>query len=295
MPDKPADIRRKLEAADDLLTVVRTMKALAAANIQQYERAVEAIGAYSSTVELGFRALLRLDPQRLERSRHAGPAPTGMLVIGSDQGMCGSFNEQVRGLAARELEAAQQRTPRQPPRVLAVGQRVGLHLLDEGYTVDAIVPVPSSVAAIPRLVRDLVLRIERWRSETGIGDVRVVHQAVDLPRMAPTSVALLPLDRAWLGRMADMGWESRSLPDSPMAPDALFSSLVTEHLFVSLYRALAESLAGENAARLRAMQTAQRNVQERLDELRARYRRTRQSTITAELMDIVAGFEALRD
>ena len=69
--------------------------------------------------------------------------------------------------------------------------------------------------------------------------------------------------------------------------------MIRQYLFVSLYRAFAESLASENASRLRAMQAAEENITERLEELNAQFRSERQSAITEELFDIVAGFEAL--
>jgi F-type H+-transporting ATPase subunit gamma len=73
----------------------------------------------------------------------------------------------------------------------------------------------------------------------------------------------------------------------------LISALLGQYLFVALYQALAESLASENAARLAAMQAAENNIEERLKDLRLQYNQLRQSTITEELLDIVAGFEAL--
>jgi F-type H+-transporting ATPase subunit gamma len=78
-----------------------------------------------------------------------------------------------------------------------------------------------------------------------------------------------------------------------MNTQVLFSRLVTQFLFVSLFRACAESLAGENASRIAAMQAAERNIDDRLQELRADYSRRRQTTITEELLDVVTGYEAL--
>ncbi len=75
--------------------------------------------------------------------------------------------------------------------------------------------------------------------------------------------------------------------------DDLFSSVVRQYLFVSLYRAFAESLKSENASRLSSMQAAQKNIEERLTELNSQHRHQRQSSITSELLDIVSGFEAL--
>ena len=80
-----------------------------------------------------------------------------------------------------------------------------------------------------------------------------------------------------------------------MNPDRLFSALVRQYLFVSLYRAYTESMASENGARLSSMQAAEKNIQERLEELTAMHRQQRQESITSELLDIVSGFEALKE
>ena len=69
--------------------------------------------------------------------------------------------------------------------------------------------------------------------------------------------------------------------------------MIKEYLFVSIYRAFANSLASENASRLAAMQSAEKNIEERLEELYLHFHRQRQMTITEELLDIVSGFEAL--
>ena len=66
-----------------------------------------------------------------------------------------------------------------------------------------------------------------------------------------------------------------------------------EYLFVSLFRACAESLASENASRLAAMQRAEKNIDELLEDLNRTFHRLRQSGIDEELFDVISGFEAL--
>lgn len=75
----------------------------------------------------------------------------------------------------------------------------------------------------------------------------------------------------------------------------LFTALIQQYLFVAIYRACAESLASEHASRLAAMQGAERNIEERLDELTREFHHQRQTTITEELLDIVAGVTALEE
>jgi F-type H+-transporting ATPase subunit gamma len=78
-----------------------------------------------------------------------------------------------------------------------------------------------------------------------------------------------------------------------MDPDQLLSSLIREYLFITLFRAFVDSMASENAARLAAMQGAQTNIEELMDDLQRQYHQLRQMSITEELLDIVSGFEAL--
>ena len=79
-----------------------------------------------------------------------------------------------------------------------------------------------------------------------------------------------------------------------VAEEELLLSLQREYLFVSLFRASAESLSSENAARIQSMQSAERNITERLSELRSEFHQSRQTSITEELLDVVSGFEVLR-
>ena len=71
-------------------------------------------------------------------------------------------------------------------------------------------------------------------------------------------------------------------------------ALISEYLFISLFKACAESLASENASRLDAMQRAEKNIGDLLDDLNKKYHRLRQSSIDEELFDVVSGFEALK-
>jgi F-type H+-transporting ATPase subunit gamma len=70
-------------------------------------------------------------------------------------------------------------------------------------------------------------------------------------------------------------------------------ALIREYLFISLFRACAESLASENASRLAAMERADRNIGGLLEDLQRTFRRLRQSGIDEELFDVISGFEAL--
>ena len=75
----------------------------------------------------------------------------------------------------------------------------------------------------------------------------------------------------------------------------MFRQLFRQHLYISIYRALVQSLAGENSARLATMQAAEKNITELQGDLIRLHREKRQMSITNELLDIISGFEALDD
>ena len=283
-------LKRKIRSTEDLGSVVRTMKSLAAVSIRQYERAAESLADYSRTVEMGLQAALRRGGGARVSGREAPSRRIGAIIFGSDQGMCGSLNDTVVSHARSAMDRLD--IPPAHRSLVVVGERArGLLDGDEAAEIDGL-GVPGAVSAITSAVRELLQRIEAW------GD-RAAHVFLFYNRrtgaagFTPETLALLPVDAAWLERLRSRQWPSRSLPLFTMDPEALFSALIREYLFVSLYRAFADSLASENASRLAAMQGAEKNIEERLGGLRDHFHQTRQMNITEELLDIVSGFEAL--
>jgi F-type H+-transporting ATPase subunit gamma len=288
------DIGRRLKNARDLGSIVRTMKAMAAVSIRQYEKAVEALAGYNRTTELGLLVLLQRRTAVGELlERHIG-LRTGVIVFGTDQGMVGQFNEQITMFTAdhlAELDLAPENRP-----LLTVGVRLSASLEDAGYPPGHILDVPGSVTAISPAVQDLVWRIERWRNRQDVERILLFYnKLLTGAAYRPQQVQLWPIDLAQFEHLQDAAWPNYVLPTHTMRWQPLFSALLRQHLFVTLFRAFAESLASENSARLVSMQAAERNIDERLAELQKLYHHQRQNAITSELLDIISGFEALAE
>jgi len=286
-------LRRALRTAGDLRSVARTMKALAAANIRQYQRAAQSLAGFQRTVEHGFQILLRSRPELAEMDGPAHGGRLALILLGSDQGMCGAFNEQLLNFARTELPEI----GREPAAIVGV---VGSRLCDlvegSGISVTARMLQPESVAGITSVIQDLVLLGLDWREQHGVARVVICHNRTAAGALhRPRRVDLLPIDSRWLRRLRDRPWPTRALPTFTMEPRALLSSLVRQYLFVVLYLSMAESMASENASRLAAMQAAEHNIDERLDELGLLFHQASQTAVTAELLDIVGGFEVLGD
>lgn len=265
------------------------MKGMAAARIHDYERAVEALADYATTVELGFRIVRRHHPRAVEEITEL-EGPVGLVVVGTDQGMVGRFNEAIVAHARRELRDAGMEPPM---RVLALGARVTSVLIDASLPPDETVELPGSMEAVGRRVMEVLLAVDRWREEGHVTRLLVAHhRPAGQASYEPSTRTLLPVDPRWLADL-ERSWPSRCIPTYRLSTAALIQALVRQYLLMNLQRALAESLASENAHRLASMQAAERNVEERLDALRGRYHRRRQSEITAELLEVTAGFDVI--
>lgn len=287
-------LKRAIKTAEDLHSVVKTMKALAAVNIRQYEEAVGSLAEYNKTVQMGLNVLLRSRPETLSV---VGREPTGRLgaaVFGSDQGMCGQLNDQIVSYAVESIEGLGSES--RPTSVIAIGARVASGLEAEGIDLEEQLAVPGSAAGITLSVQETVMIIERWHFQQGIEHVLLFYcEHLSGASYQPRALQLLPLGKEWLTGIASREWPTRMLPTFTMNWDRLFLLLIRQYLFVSLYRAFAESLASENASRLASMQGAEKNIEQRLSELHTLFNQQRQRSITEELLDIVSGFIALTD
>ncbi len=285
-------LKRRIATAEDLHSLVRTMKALAAVNVRQLESSVASLAKYTQSIELGLRAVLSRTERPIVVSRVAPQASVGAIVFGSDQGMCGQLNDQVASTASACLHSLSIPTTKQC--LLAVGARLAARLEDRGEKLDASIPTASSVNGITPLVQSILIQIDKWHADRGITHVRVFYcEHTSRSSYRPRALELLPIDQVWLTQLRRQNWPTRMLPMSTMDSSALFSALVRQYLFVSLYRCCAESMASENASRLAAMRGAERNIGDRIAELTVNYHELRQMSITEELLDIASGFEAL--
>jgi len=293
MAEATTALRRKISVAGDLQAVVRTMKALAASSVGQYERSVRALGGYYRVVELGLGRCLRdehVAPGDATSARDASAEPIDVVVFGSDQGLVGQFNDVVADFAVETL-----RHLRGDMRVWAVGARVRARLADAALPLAGTFDVPTSVKAIAPLVARIQIETELSRAarEREYARLHVIHNrpGVGSP-YDPVSQKLLPLDAGWQADLAKIPWPTRQVAELMCSRSATLLSLVREYLFISLFRACAESLASENASRLAAMERAERNIEELLGNLRGALNRVRQATIDEELFDVVAGAES---
>ena len=276
------------------------MKALAASSISQYEQSVLALADYARTVELGLSLCFRQVGSSADVTIAESPeyGNIDVIVFGSDQGLVGQFNDVVTDFAMESLLTLPANY-----RVWAVGERVNAAIVAAGLSPVGLLSVPNSVQGITPLVAQILLRSESLSHPMASSELHLFYNTPMADAVyVPVHQRLLPLDERWRRQLAQRPWPTAQLPevlgagqghpDAGQVQSATLGALVREYLFVSLFRACAESLASENASRLAAMQRADKNIDELMAGLDGRFFRLRQRAIDAELFDVIAGFEA---
>lgn len=287
MSESSDRLRQKISSAADLHSVVRSMKAMAAANVGQYESAVLALDDYYRTVELALFTCLQQHQLQPEKSQ--GKPRIGVLVFGSDQGLVGQFND----LLADFVVTCLHKRPEEKI-IWCIGERLQARLAETQQLLATGFILPKSLHAIPLLISEILLEMESRRAQGEISEVLVFHnQPKSEVIYQPMSQRLLPPDYLWADHIKSISWPSRQLPEVINDSQQTLLAFVHEYLFVSLYRACAESLASENASRLSTLLRAEKSIDERLDKMTSHFHLLRQSKIDEELFDLIAGFENL--
>ena len=279
-------LQKQIGNGEDLSSIVKTMKALAATSVRQYEKAAESLDDYYHTVELGLSVVLSSEFEIPTSSKAKRPGPEIKVVFGSDHGLAGRFNEQIVNYTLENIENS-------GSIILAIGEQVINRLQAASTAPVRELHMPSSISAITPFVQSLLAEIEQLRLKEGAEKVALYFNRPRTGSFSPVAETMLPVDLDSL-RETRLEWQSRSLPTFTMHAGRLLSALLRQYFIVSLYRACALSLAAENTSRLAAMQAAEKNINERLDQLKVAYQHERQAAITEELLDIISGFRAVR-
>jgi F-type H+-transporting ATPase subunit gamma len=292
MSDSGALLQRRIRNASDLQSVVRTMKSIAASKIIQCEQSVSALAEYSRSIDLGVGAFLRAaEPHSgpSEGKRHQKYGRICAVVFGSDQGLVGQFNDVVADCAIQGLSPLSGIHA-----VIAIGDRIRDHIANAGVEMVGKLIIPSSIEGVASLIGEILVQIGALYSHNGNDQIYIVHnRQIPGSQYAPVFKRLLPLDRSWGRDAIAIPWPTPIPPELVNSGETMLPALIDEYLFISLFRACAESMASENASRLSAMERADRNIDEMLVDYQSQYHRLRQDGIDEELFDVIFGFEAI--
>ncbi len=292
--DTLENLRSKTEGAKDLKSVVSAMKAMAASNIVQYETAVSSLADYFHTIALGIVAYFKAEKitsiNQNTLSKNKDKEVICAIVFGSDQGLVAQFNDSMANFVSTSLKDLPGKKE-----IWAVGERVQLLLSDEGFNTSKLYPVPNDINAVTPLVTEILNRSQDSQKKEEISSFYIFHNKPNPGAgYTPVMQRFLPLDEKWKESIQQMQWPTKLPPQIAGGVKPTLVALINGYLFASLFKASVESLASENASRLDAMQRAEKNITDLLEDLGKKYHRLRQSSIDEELFDVVSGFETLK-
>jgi F-type H+-transporting ATPase subunit gamma len=285
------EITHRLDVASELQSVVRTMKTISAVGIRKHEAAEHASRRYLETIEAGIQVALRELPGYRPPRSLASHAPSAVVIIGSEIGLCGSLNDRIVTYALASLADAGVDPHLQ--RIITVGARADASWRSRQGKAFAHEAAPETLEAISRKAGAILTRLEQWQREDSVSSLVLYHhRPAGRGRSEPVHTRLLPLDSHWLDALRARPWASRRLPAIMEPAETLLQRLIRQLLFARVFAALVQARTAEFSVRLSAMQAADRNIADKIDDLRSTQRLVRQDIITSELLDLVAGYEA---
>ena len=279
------EVQRKLESTKALREIVNAMRNLAAIYVRRAEATLEAIRPYSEAVETALGVVL--DRAGVAGAEGPSDGRCVAVVFASDQGLCGTYNDRVvrAALAFREGTAAH-------VDFIAIGRRACDLLRMNRAEPILSTPSPASLEGLKAHVTALAAdAFEAYVEAGGEEMVFVYNTYAGMGRFEERVQPVLPPRRDALGSARRNDFRCDPILTAP--PAELLGALIEEYFFIEFHRALLESHTSENGARLLSMTAASGNVEEHLLQLTQQYQSVRQDAITAELLDVVSGAEAL--
>jgi len=269
-------LQARISSLQELRDLFRALRALAASHVQEAQNALAGIRRYVEVVDDAIAEGAALLPEADGPVASSQPSAASVLiVVCSEHGFVGAFNERLLDRAEAERKEGQD--------LVVIGGRGAILAAERGLEVDRGFPMATHVGGVLGVTR----RVAEHLAAISTADA-VFGRYRRGGNFETEARSILPLDPALL-----VGSERRSPPLHHLAPDVLLQQLASEYLFAEITRAVMESLASENGARLRVMETADHNIGDKLEGLRRSENALRQEAITSELLDVVTGSEAI--
>ncbi|EPR66373.1 F0F1 ATP synthase subunit gamma [Cyclobacterium qasimii] len=231
--DSLESLTRQIKGAKELNTIVRTMKAMAGANIGQYEMAMESLDDYWTNVSLGLVAYLKHiglgtpDTKQKTKNNKAEKSICA-IVFGSDQGFVGQFNDALSEYVSKSLSTQEGKLE-----IWTVGVRVPLLLTDMGLTVTKQFNLPNSINATTTLIGSILVQLEENWENGNLDEYYLFHNhLVKEGAYQQEKLRLFPLDEKWLQDKGQLKWPTQKLPEIIGDSDKLIHRLIREFLLL---------------------------------------------------------------
>jgi F-type H+-transporting ATPase subunit gamma len=276
------EIAARITSLNELLQIVAAIRAMAASQMQQALRSLDAIRGYSEQIHDALSEAATLLPAAGVVEAALRPKKSALVVFCAEHGLCGGFNEHPLHAAERAAKAIEGGLA-----LIVVGTRGAKIGRERGLNPDLVLPMATHCAGVTGTARRVALELYRMFSEGRVDRVEIIYAQLaggQLPHIEQHR--LLPLEMPVVQKTAKLP------PIINLRPQRLFDNIVSEYFFATLENAAMQSFFSENSTRFRTMEAAHQNIKQKSGEFAKLMQRLRQESITSEILDLIAGSAA---
>ena len=293
------DVKDRIDSVKNIRQITRAMEMVAAARLRRAEQRIQALRPYADAIRRMTRQAAEAAdnvpniPILAERSEQRA---VGLLLVTGDRGLAGAFNSQI--LRAGVRAAAEHESEGRRIVWYASGRRGVSSLTFRGFDVVGAYTGFTDRPAFAN-AREIASDLMTAYVDEKVDRVEIFYNGYISPLSQEVRrETLLPLQQASIlgedeDELAEDEAGHHALVEYEPDPEEILKRLVPDYVEISVFRALLESTASEHGARMTAMRSASENAGELIDDLTLEMNRARQAEITQEIMEVVAGAEAL--
>jgi F-type H+-transporting ATPase subunit gamma len=297
------DVKRRIDSVKNIRKITRAMEMVAAARLRRAEVRIAHLRPYASAIRRMTRQAAEAAGGEVGKlpilQQHESEQSVAILLVTADRGLAGAFNSQI--LRAGLRAATEHEHEGRDVSFYASGRRGVSSLTFRGREVaggyTGFTERPAYADA-----REIAQDLMAAYVDGNVDRVEIFYNGYISPLVQEVRrETLLPLQEATILEADDDEDEDGGQDDSghhalveyEPGPEEILERLIPDYVEISVYRALLESTASELGARMTAMRNASQNAGEVIDDLTLEMNRARQAEITQEIMEVVAGAEAL--
>lgn len=276
-------IKKKINTAVKLQTIIKSMKMMSFVQINQYNKASEGMNFYAKNIIDGLRIYLINKGFKSKEVSVNKKNKSLYIFVGTDQGLVGNFNQLIIN-EEKKIDKEQ----KENAQYLVYGKSLYARFPDKEKVVD-FYKMPTNIKSVVKIAEDIVLRVKD-EYEGGIENVYLVYnKKKDSTFLETVTEKVFPLDEEFLSRISQKKWKGNQIPTIIGNKEENYTALVRQYIFVEVYRILINSLLAEHFNRTMLLDRSEKNVKEQIDQMSKVQQEKRQEEITNELLDIVAG------
>ena len=288
------DLKKRIGSVKSTQKITKAMKMVAAAKLRRAQESAESSRPYSDTMNEVIGSISnKVVSTSSERNLLTGTGDDQiqlLILFTSERGLCGGFNSSITKMMREKIEDLQKLN--KTVKIICIGKK-GYDILKRKYS-EIIVDV-IDMKAIKSIsyqdAKDISQKIIKMYFDNEFDTCTIFYNKFkSVIDQIPTHQKILPIETE---QNDDDISSSASMLDFEPGESEILEELLPLNFAVQIFKALLESAASEQGARMSAMDNASRNASDMIDKLTLFYNRSRQAVITKELIEIISGAEAV--